>query len=98
MGIKTLYIVDLARPWRPIEKLDCPIIEGKKFVWAEGKRRRFLIGASAFFMETTARKRRTADLEKIVGNSYLRNMREGKWSSAFKALKEGYPPSIATEY
>jgi hypothetical protein len=85
---KKLFIVDIARPWRPIREIVCPIVEGKKFVWAEGDKRRYLLGASAFFMEASAKRRREADIRRIVENSYLRNMQPWKWGAAYKTWQE----------
>lgn len=91
MTMKEVYIADLQRPWRPIQRYWMEIVEGKKFVWADDGRRRYLLGGSAFFMEAGAKRRRKALLEQITGNSYCRNMLPGKWAMAMKALKEMTP-------
>lgn len=88
MSVKKVYIVDLARPWRPITEMECPIVDGKKFVWAENRERRHLLGASAFFMSSSACNKRKQCLEKIVGNGYLRWAQPVKYWAAFKALSD----------
>lgn len=55
--MKKVFIVDLQRPWRPIREVECEIVSGKKFVWADDDHRH-LLGASAFFVRKGAERRK----------------------------------------
>lgn len=78
---KEVFIVDLQRPWKPIKKELCPIIEGKKFMWAEDGHRH-LLGGSAFFHRKGAERRKIDALMSILQSSYIKWRVPGRAKSA----------------
>jgi hypothetical protein len=65
--VKTIYYVNLKRPWRQILVIECEIVQCEKFTWAvdcRGVKR--LLGASAFFTLASAERAKVGALEKTA--------------------------------
>lgn len=87
------FIFDLERPWLPIQEAEVEIRTVKQS-WAilnNGKRK--LIGSSAFFTESAAKRSRLGLLLKISKDNYLKNWQQRYWQSCKKALDSEQPPA-----
>jgi hypothetical protein len=70
--MQRVFIVDLEAPWQDIREVECEIISGKKFTWAETPRgRRHLLGSSAFFMRKSAEHSQRDRVRAVARNGAL---------------------------
>jgi len=66
MATQTVYIVNLKSATRPILEVEAEIRICEKHTWAVVKKRRFLLGASAFFTEKSAQRAKLGLLHAIM--------------------------------
>jgi hypothetical protein len=63
--VDVYIVVELKYPWRPIKVMRCEIVV-RKWSWAiDGRNKRHLVGASAFFTEASASSAQVDALQKL---------------------------------
>lgn len=75
VALQRVFIMDPAKPLRPIREVDTMIVVGPKMTWAEESHgRRHLMGTSAFMTLPSAERAKRGALVKIVQTPYLSRM------------------------
>jgi hypothetical protein len=89
---QTVFVVSLAHPTRRITALTATILVLNKWTWAEvdfgHRRRRYLLGASAFFTRKSAERCKLGLLRKLASQPVLMSVAPGLWDCAHKQLAE----------
>lgn len=65
--MKTVYYLNLKKPWRQIVTVECEVVQCKAFAWAKdqfGARR--LLGSSTFFTLAAAERSRIGELQRLA--------------------------------